>query len=314
MRFWNGLITGHRCERACYDHSRAVSTFRRVAQERGGRSAAIGAAAIGGSPAAPDARAPPRGQVTLKKDPVQLSFALAGVRTPLRAQQASAGRPATQDEPHCHEALALTRRLVLQRDVELDVRPPFPRARCAWGWPGGPCRSALQRPVRQHSAAAAVSSAAACPGRLRVAVVCTHPCDQAHLAPLQAIPGKQRSRHWGRVRVGSICRELLPRADPWVRRARRWRRWTAGARSWAACARPGPSRSAWAWRSWRRAWRSSAIASTPSARPAAARWSPRRSARAPRGSRRGPPGSAPAPFASVWGGPAAASGQWCLRS
>ena len=58
----------------------------------------------------------------LKKDPVQLSFALAGVRTPLRAQQASAGRPATQDEPFCHEALALTRRLVLQREVELDVR------------------------------------------------------------------------------------------------------------------------------------------------------------------------------------------------
>jgi len=72
--------------------------------------------------------------VTLKKDPVQLSFALAGVRTPLRAQQASAGRPATQDEPHCHEALALTRRLVLQRDVELDVRrlpPACPNA------PGG---------------------------------------------------------------------------------------------------------------------------------------------------------------------------------
>ena len=58
---------------------------------------------------------------------MQLSFALAGVRTPLRAQQASAGRPATQDEPHCHEALALTRRLVLQREVELDVRP-MPRS------------------------------------------------------------------------------------------------------------------------------------------------------------------------------------------
>ncbi len=27
-----------------------------------------------------------------------------------------------------------------------------------------------------------------------------------------------------------------------------------------------------------------------------------------------PPSSAPAPLASVWGGPAAASGQWCLRS
>lgn len=65
-------------------------------------------------------------QVVLKKDPVQLSFALAGIRTPLRTQQASAGRPATQDEPHCHEALALTRRLVLQREVELDVRPPDP--------------------------------------------------------------------------------------------------------------------------------------------------------------------------------------------
>ena len=63
-------------------------------------------------------------QVVLKKDPVQLSFALAGIRTPLRAQQASAGRPSTQDEPHCHEALALTRRLVLQREVELDVRHP----------------------------------------------------------------------------------------------------------------------------------------------------------------------------------------------
>ncbi|KAK9827311.1 hypothetical protein WJX81_003519 [Elliptochloris bilobata] len=60
-------------------------------------------------------------KVVLKRDPVQLPFALAGVRTPLRAQQASAGRPATQDEPHCHEALALTRRLVLQREVELDV-------------------------------------------------------------------------------------------------------------------------------------------------------------------------------------------------
>ena len=73
----------------------------------------------------------------LKKDPVQLSFALAGVRTPLRAQQASAGRPATQDEPFCHEALALTRRLVLQREVELDVRraPPacrVPRLPLVW--------------------------------------------------------------------------------------------------------------------------------------------------------------------------------------
>lgn len=62
---------------------------------------------------------------------MQLSFALAGIRTPLRAQQASAGRPATQDEPHCHEALALTRRLVLQREVELDVRPPGSRS----DWP-----------------------------------------------------------------------------------------------------------------------------------------------------------------------------------
>ncbi len=114
--------------------------------------------------------------------------------------------------------------------------------------------------------------------------------------------------------MGSIFRDLLPRANPWVRRARRWRRWTAGARSWVACARPGPSRSAWAWRCWRRAWRSSASASTPSARPAAARWSPRRSARALRGSRHAPP--APCRHLSRQSGAALRlrGGQGCLRS
>jgi len=114
---------------------------------------------------------------------VQLSFALAGVRTPLRAQQASAGRPATQDEPHCHEALALTRRLVLQRDVELDVRRPRPRAPAA---PGGGLQGpawgalpALRLSARSGSTAPPPPSALLphTRGRLRMAVHCMRPCN-----------------------------------------------------------------------------------------------------------------------------------------
>jgi len=166
------------------------------------RSLAAGQPRPCASPAAPDARAPPRGgQVTLKKDPVQLSFALAGVRTPLRATAGvrrapgHAGRAALPRGARAHAPLGPAARRGAGR-----APPPARVPQCAWGRPGGPCLGrpvghSLKRSLRHHSTAPPSALLPHARGSLRMAVMCIRPCHQAHLAPLQAIPGSQLSRH-----------------------------------------------------------------------------------------------------------------------
>ena len=60
-------------------------------------------------------------QLAVPKEGVTIAFSPSGVRAPQRAQQASASRPATQEEPFWEEATAFTRRHALQRNVEVEV-------------------------------------------------------------------------------------------------------------------------------------------------------------------------------------------------
>ncbi|KAI3435969.1 hypothetical protein D9Q98_002027 [Chlorella vulgaris] len=57
----------------------------------------------------------------IPKEGVTLAFNPSGVRCPQRGMAASAGRPATEEEPYWEDALRFTREHCLQRDCEVEV-------------------------------------------------------------------------------------------------------------------------------------------------------------------------------------------------